>query len=200
MNTFIFDKKTIPPKFYLFSYGANNIDQLSTTLNYIPTKNIKHILKIESIGISIYGYERVLFGYSKRWNGAIASIIKSSSNKYVRGIITFIQNINNNFMVGNILINFYNLLKREEFLKTYILEVIGTYNGYPILAFIKNPSYVPRNNKVISNDYLMAILKTIHDSLYNVKNKISVPITLNIDINYLSNILSPTKIIISCEK
>jgi hypothetical protein len=52
---------------YLFSYGSNNITQLSTRIK-------RNILKSEIIPAYIENYTRIFCFYSSKWNGGVASI------------------------------------------------------------------------------------------------------------------------------
>lgn len=213
MSKYYYDKESLPNKFYLFSYGANNIKQLSKTLRY--NDNIEDNLKLSCIGLKIFGYHRDFFGNSKRWQGAIATISPKKFN-CVDGICLLIEKQNNNYKNNNILVNFDNLLNREEFPSTYILEKISndqepitpsqSDNNIPIIAFVVNPTYVPKTNAIVNEKYLTAILKTLIDYRYlKIQNnklfrKYYLPYDRNnifskylnkpycIEINYVNNI------------
>lgn len=68
--------------FPVFCYGSNNLKQLTKRLN----------LKKEpkSYPAFLEGYERVFRGYSKTWNGGIATI-KKNSKKNVYGFIVLLD-------------------------------------------------------------------------------------------------------------
>lgn len=179
----------LPNKFYLFSYGANYPKQIAKTLR-INDNTIKHL----SIGVQLYGYRREFFGNSKRWDGAIATITPKAMNDCVQGMILLIEKKNNKYYVHDKEVDFINLLNREEFPNTYIINLVGYYNDLPILAFVVNPVYIKNNpNKIkkVNKKYLDAIIKTvdIYDNTkinYTRDNKI-------LDIYYLNNKLPSSK-------
>lgn len=183
------DVNLLPSNFYLFSYGANNLKQLGQTFNYNTNINLTNTLILASIGYNLKGYKRIFFGNSSRWEGAVATIQKCNLKSCVRGILTKIENKKNNYFVNNNRVNFNNLLRREEFPSTYIIEQVGKYNNIPIIAFIKNPLYYPKSTKRVSSSYIIAILKTIIDS-FNLSNVNIINKKLILEICYENNCLS----------
>ena len=63
-------------KYQLFSYGSNNKDQLSARLGR----------DVKTTGAYAIGYARVFRGYSRGWQGGVASLIKDK-NKTTYGLI-----------------------------------------------------------------------------------------------------------------
>ena len=60
---------------YLFSYGSNNITQLSQRIK-------RNILKSEIIPAYIEDYTRIFCFYSSTWNGSVASIMYRRTCSY----------------------------------------------------------------------------------------------------------------------
>ena len=70
-----------PRTYSVFSYGSNSISQLRGRVNNSA---------LQSYPGYVDGYKRIFCGYSKRWKGGVASIIKK---KYIRtyGIIVYLS-------------------------------------------------------------------------------------------------------------
>ncbi len=136
--------------FYLFSYGSNIPKQLaerfSKGLEYnLNSLNIlEHEIEKNSIAAHISDMTRGFFSYSKTWHGAVATMVKED-NKKINGIALKINKNNYIFKIGNLDINFRNLMVSEAVntgkyeLKQVPLilssENKNTNNGY---AFIGN--------------------------------------------------------------
>jgi hypothetical protein len=177
----------LPNQFYLFSYGANNIDQLTKTLSF--EKNLKEEITRSADALDVYCYRREFFGDSPRWEGSVATIVHAEIDKCVSGLILLITKKGNDYFVSEERINFLNILKREEFQKVYIIEQICDHT-YPVVSFVMNPNYKIKKTKEASEKYLKAIWKTLKD--YR-KYKSSKNNEYLMKVKYLNNAL-PEKI------
>ena len=70
---------------YLFSYGSNNITQLSTRIK-------RNILKSEIIPAYIEDYTRIFCFYSSKWNGSVASIYPDKHKLVFGSLIVLAEN------------------------------------------------------------------------------------------------------------
>ncbi len=102
-------------EFYLFSYGSNNITQLAERFNKETNNNLDLMIttiKDNSHAAIIPNMKRGFFSNSSKWNCSTATLINQNDG-YVAGIALKITKINNNFTIGNLSINFRNLMINE---------------------------------------------------------------------------------------
>jgi len=148
----------LPKQFYLFSYGSNNIKQLSDRLKC----NIKNVIQSTRPG-TVYNYERSFFYHLRKWNGSVATICKNR-NRSVEGIFTKIVKNRNKFSINGQNILFINLVLQEGLHKNiYYLKHINNYKSTPIYAFIGNIKLFPNIVEQPSGIYLEAICKMLLD-------------------------------------
>lgn len=67
---------------YLFCYGSNSLSQIKKRVENNNLTNKKAYLP---------GYVRIFAGYSKKWNGGTASILKSSIDHHVKGSLVYLK-------------------------------------------------------------------------------------------------------------
>jgi hypothetical protein len=174
------DLQKLPFTFFLFSYGANNIENLARRCFGNPfsepsKEDIRHVSKVSYRWICS-GYQRSFFGYSDRWKGSVATIHRvSCKNLYVTGVLTQIQHIYDKkeecsrFFVHGERISFENLCHIESLNEEmYRLECIGSSSeDIPIYAFIGNHESQEEHPtlKYPSLAYQKAILRTHSDAL-----------------------------------
>lgn len=152
---------------YLFSYGSNSLNQLKKRL-----KNNK----LESKKAYVKGYTRIFAGNSTKWNGGVASIIKSNSNNIVKGNLVYLSEKEfcklDTYEGSNKNINPFskidNLYRRE-----YITVLDDNDNKINCITYMKN------NSNWInypSDEYLEAIKKNliVHWSDLDESNEILV--------------------------
>lgn len=132
---------------YLFSYGSNGLQQLSSRLN--RTVDTCHPGYLQN-------YTRIFGGYNENWKGAVASIIETT-NKRVYGILVPVS------------IKDIELL--DKFETGYYRKVIYVYNQ-KLCEHVKAYVYIMRDPTYVSlpsKEYLDAISKMLKDrkSKYN---------------------------------
>jgi len=153
--------------FYLVSYGSNGPEQLAERLNNNINNNLETTIKNNSYPALIPKMKRGFFSNSTNWNGAVATL-RDTNDGYVAGIALKITKLNDVFKVGELTVNFRNLMEKEAVnTGKYELKKLGTLkltdqivtNGY---AFIGNLNF---NNaetiKSPSIEYLEAIAKML---------------------------------------
>jgi gamma-glutamylcyclotransferase (GGCT)/AIG2-like uncharacterized protein YtfP len=138
---------------YLFSYGSNNISQLTERLN------IK-ILKSEIIPAYIEDYTRIFCFYSSKWNGSVASIYPNK-HQLVFGSL--------------IMLNEKELRKLDKFETNYTRKMIKVNDNY--FNKLNAHVYICNDTKFVkepSVEYLNNIKQNIYES-WKIKTK-KVPI------------------------
>ena len=139
---------------YLFSYGSNNPEQLKKRLQYEND--------IEAIPAHLNDFVRVFGGYSEKWNGAVASIVPCKGRR-VNGILTAVTSKDLDI-----------LDKYEVGYKRYNIQVTNrvTMKHQYAVVYIKvddiDYTYPP------SNDYILAISKTMSNIKYIKKTYIPI--------------------------
>lgn len=144
---------------YLFCYGSNSVHQIKERLNIYS--------EIEYFPGFINNYCRIFAGFSKKWNGGVASISFSKKNK-VYGII--------------IKINETDLKKLDMFEKGYIRKIMNVYSEYHNNYLCCNV-YIKYNEKYFdypSVKYIEAINKMLNDRYYDSPNNLSRKIIIKI--------------------
>ena len=68
---------------YLFCYGSNSVEQLKERVSNPNLQAKKAYLP---------GYIRIFAGFSKKWNGGVASLKKVNENYLTKGSIVFLNN------------------------------------------------------------------------------------------------------------
>ena len=134
---------------YLFSYGSNNITQLSKRIK-------RNILKSEIIPAYIENYTRIFCFYSSKWNGSIASIYPDK-DKLVFGSL--------------IMLDEKELRKLDMFETNYKRKMINVYDNY--FNKLNAHVYICNDTKFVkepSEDYLDNIKKNIYES-WKIKSK-----------------------------
>ncbi len=128
---------------YLFSYGSNNIIQLSKRIK-------RNILKSEIIPAYIENYTRIFCFYSSKWNGSVASIYPDK-DKLVFGSL--------------IMLNEKELHKLDKFETNYKRKMINVYDNY--FNKLNAHVYICNDTKFVkepSEDYLNNIKTNIYES------------------------------------
>jgi gamma-glutamylcyclotransferase (GGCT)/AIG2-like uncharacterized protein YtfP len=134
---------------YLFSYGSNNITQLSQRLK-------RKILKSEIIPAYIEDYTRIFCFYSSKWNGSVASIYPDKY-KLVFGSL--------------IMLNEKELRKLDKFETNYTRKMISVTDNY--FNKMNAHVYICNDTKFVkepSVEYLENIKKNIYES-WKIKTK-----------------------------
>ena len=148
---------------YLFSYGSNNITQLSERIK-------RNILKTEIIPAYIEDYTRIFCFYSSKWNGSVASIYPDK-NKLVFGSLIMLNET-----------DLYKLDKFETNYKRKMVKVCDNYfnkiNAHVYICndikFVKEPS-IEYLNKIKKNIYESWKIKTNNIPIYiKTKNCIEI--------------------------
>jgi|TARA_B110000483_G_scaffold234850_1_gene305523 gamma-glutamylcyclotransferase (GGCT)/AIG2-like uncharacterized protein YtfP len=145
-------KHPIDTGYYLFSYGSNSLNQLK--------KRVKNN-KLTGEKAYINGYTRIFAGKSNKWNGGVASIVKSNIDDTVKGSLVYLsdnelkrldifEGANKNENPFSKIDNFY----RREYITVFDSE----NNKINCIVYIKN-----NHNWVMypSNEYLEAVKKNI---------------------------------------
>lgn len=138
--------------YYLFSYGSNSLNQLKKRVKNNNIMGQKAYIK---------GYTRIFAGKSNKWNGGVASIMKSNINDILKGSLVYLsdnelkkldifEGANKNENPFSKIDNFY---RRE-----YITAFDSENNKINCIVYIKN-----NHNWVMypSNEYLEAVKKNI---------------------------------------
>jgi len=168
----------LPEEFYLFGFGANNVDNLAKRffgdINTSPTPaEIQAIEDYSSPGL-IKDWKRIFFGHSDKWDGSVSSLKKSEGDE-VYGVLTKIRREDRKFFVGSQEINLEGLFGIEAVDGgMYRFEPIAMFGGLYVYAFIGNEDGFPPK-KPPSKSYLNAIRKTISYSGVGVED-IEIPI------------------------
>jgi len=174
----------LPAHFYLFSFGANDEINLAKRLcgkiNEAGTKKEIKIIRNHSSAAFLPGYLRSFFGYSKNWNGSVATLIRTNKRESgTYGLITeFTKNRAGEFFIGKIRASLKNLCKVENIDGgMYVLrQVTKMRNNVPVYAFIGCVNRF-KNNILPSKAYLNAVGKTLHRSFPDAK-EIQIPVRL----------------------
>lgn len=184
------DLNLLPPKFFIFSYGANNIENIARRCFGDPYEEPfpEEIRMVENYTYRwvLHNYKRVFFSHSDRWGGSVATIHTSPEDQ-VSGILTHIQHISKgkqklyssmdnvvvnkisdderNFYIGNKEISLENLfhiesVNEEMYCFKYIDDVIST----PVYSFVGSLKEEYKNILPPSQKYLDAISKTLEDN------------------------------------
>jgi len=171
------DINRIPNKFYLFSYGANNIEQLSKKFG------INHqVLENNIEAYSAKGLKQVFFSNLDESSGSVATLKASPNNinNIVKGLLIKITKKHNKYKIGNVHINFINFLKLNAFPNSYVLSEINHRKKIPIFALVRNRNYLHPETVPVSDRYLKEICKTINDhyrlDLSNTRKSIIIDI------------------------
>lgn len=125
---------------YLFSYGSNNPEQLK--------ERLKKQSDIMYIPACIKDYTRIFGGYSKKWDGAVASIYPCKG-RHVYGILTRVTHVDIDI-----------LDKYEQGYYRKIIEVVEIQSNKKrrAIIYIKNDiTYICPPSK----EYIAAIQKTL---------------------------------------
>ena len=128
---------------YLFSYGSNNITQLSERIK-------RNILKSEIIPAYIEDYTRIFCFYSSKWNGSVASIYRDK-HKLVFGTL--------------IMLDENELRKLDKFETNYTRKMIRVNDNY--FNKLNAHVYVCNDTKFVkepSVEYINNIKKTKHSN------------------------------------
>lgn len=164
-NDYMISKKSLSKiilqKFAVFSYGSNSIKQLQGRLN-------NPFLK------SYYAYtlnhKRIFCGYSKNWNGGVASLIPYNNEK-TEGIVVFLnkqeieqldkyeKNYNKQKIICDIL---YKSLNKEYFIQEECIVYIANNNNFILFP---------------SEQYLVAINLMLNE--HNKTNTINISSLIN---------------------
>lgn len=125
-------------KFLLFSYGSNNPEQLAQRLER----------NVEVISAYAEGYQRVYRGWSQRWGGGVASLIKRQGSTCY-GLVCVVDNQDIKKM------DVY-----EGFPQSYRREVIKVMvEGKPEKAVVYISNNKEKNSPSVK--YLKAVFKTV---------------------------------------
>ena len=128
---------------YLFSYGSNNITQLSERLN-------KKIYTTDLIPAYLDNYIRIFCFHSTKWNGSVASIYPKK-NKLVFGTVIFLTE--------------KELIKLDRYETNYKRKLIqvfdNNFNKITVHIYICNDTKFIKNP---SKEYLNKIKKNIYES------------------------------------
>jgi gamma-glutamylcyclotransferase (GGCT)/AIG2-like uncharacterized protein YtfP len=130
----------------MFIYGSNNKDQLSKRINnnnltYIPAYLPDHI--------------RIFAGYSKKWDGGVATIYRKKNKKVFGAVVK---------------INIQEIKKLDKYEKGYIKENVKVIlnDKREIDAFTyKKIDYL--YDKPPSTEYINAIRKMLNENKFNKK-------------------------------
>jgi hypothetical protein len=154
-------------KIPIFSYGSNSISQIKGRL-----KNINLV----SYPAYANGYKRIFCGYSKNWNGGVATLIKKRFIK-TYGIIVYLDN--------------NELSKLDSYESTYIKkEIICNILINNIYSECKCITYIAKDNKWISlpsEQYLIAIKTMLEEHFSKFINYIII--SKKDDNNKIQNIM-----------
>jgi len=155
---FYFEKKLKYDNVYLFCYGSNSINQIKERLNIVSD--------IEYYPSHINNYSRIFCGFSKKWNGGVASIHPSLFNK-VYGITVKLNEkqleILDNFEKGyskNIIKVYFENDKKYHDTYVYIKNNI-IFNALPSLKYLDsiNEMLNDRNPKSSNRKIMIKIYK-----------------------------------------
>jgi len=169
----------LPQNFYLFGYGANNVENLAKRLfgNIAEpgTYSEVNLIKENSFPGIIKDWKRIFFGHSNNWGGSVASIKESEGNE-VYGVLTKINRIGKKFYIDKKEINLKGLFSVESVDSgMYWFQPISKIDNLYVYAFIGNTSEYPAR-KAPSEKYLNAIRKTLRYSTGNSKKYFDIPI------------------------
>lgn len=168
----------LPEKFYLFGFGANNVENLAKRffghIEDAPTKQEIKVVDYHSSPGLVEGWKRIFFGHSKKWSGSVGSLTRDK-NSEVMGVLTFITRKGKKFYLGEEEINLEGLFIVEAVDRgMYRFEPISCIDGYLVYAFIGNEDAFPAKAPP-SESYLNAIRKTVAYSGVD-SSKIDIPI------------------------
>ncbi|GAH10870.1 unnamed protein product, partial [marine sediment metagenome] len=87
------DLQYLPDEFCLFSFGANNVENLAKRffgdVNVAGTKEDVEIVDNYTTPAFLQGYLRTFFGYSRKWRGSVGSLTQTcEEDKGVYGLLT----------------------------------------------------------------------------------------------------------------
>ena len=151
---------------YLFSYGSNNITQLSERLN-------KKIYKSDLIPAYLDNYIRIFCFHSTKWNGSVASIYPKK-NKLVFGTVISLTEK-----------ELQKLDKYETNYKRKIIQVFDhNFNKMTVQTYICNDTNFV---KYPSKEYLNQIKQNIFESLKIKTNNIPIYIKTKTGIESYKN-------------
>lgn len=92
------DLRYLPGEFYLFSYGANDVENLAKRffgdVNVSGTTHDVDAVGDHTTSAFLQGYLRTFFGYSDKWKGSVASLIPTCErDKGVYGLLTHVKKV-----------------------------------------------------------------------------------------------------------
>lgn len=169
----------LPHNFYLFGYGANNVENLAKrffrNINEPGTYSEINLIKENSSPGIIKGWKRIFFGHSNNWEGSVASIRESEGNE-VYGVLTKISRIDEKFYIDKKEINLRGLFGVESVDNgMYWFQPISKIDNLYVYAFIGNVSKYPAR-KAPSKKYLDAIRETLRYATGKQEKYIDIPI------------------------
>lgn len=139
----------------IFSYGSNHMNQLKT--------RIEKESDIDFNSAYISNYTRIFAGYSKRWNGGVASIYPNKGDRVYGSVFYLTKD---------------EIEKLDKFEGGYTRSIInimeklnGEYQASKAFVYIKIEIYY---SHFPSEDYLLAILKMHNESDREEKKNISI--------------------------
>lgn len=163
------DLKHLPDEFCLFSFGANNIENLAKRFfsdpNVAGTKEEVDVIAKHTTPAFLHGYLRTFFGYSKRWRGSVGSLTPTcEKDKGVYGLLTHFKKDPSSakFFIGDKIANLKALCNVEAVDSgMYRLKHVGNLQGdIFVYAFVGCHKKFPAKGPP-SRDYLNAIGKTV---------------------------------------
>jgi|TARA_B110000444_G_scaffold230728_1_gene238176 gamma-glutamylcyclotransferase (GGCT)/AIG2-like uncharacterized protein YtfP len=134
---------------YLFSYGSNNITQLTERLN-------RKIYTTDIIPAYLDNYIRIFCFHSTKWNGSVASIYPKK-NKLVFGTVISLTE--------------KELRKLDKFETNYKRKIIKVYDNHFNKMTVQ--TYICNDTKFVkypSKEYLDQIKQNIYES-WKIKTK-----------------------------
>ena len=155
-------------KYAIFSYGSNSLKQLQGRLN-------NPLLK--SYDAYTLNYKRIFCGYSKNWNGGVASLIPCNNEK-TEGIVVFLnkeeieildkyeKNYNKQKIICNVL---YKSLNKEFFIEEECIVYIANNNDFIIVPSMQ---YLVAINLMLNQhnkNNTINISGLINNNLVNIK-------------------------------
>lgn len=162
------DLQHLPDEFYLFSFGANNVENLAKRffgdVNVAGTKEEVGTIDNYTTPAFLQGYLRTFFGYSKKWRGSVSSLTPTCErDKGVYGLLTQFKKLDDvKFVIGDKIANLKALCDVEAVGSgMYMLKHVGNLQGgIFVYAFVGCHNKFPAKGPP-SRDYLNAIGKTL---------------------------------------
>lgn len=133
------------PVVLLFSYGSNNVEQLS--------QRVKRVTPFQVSPAYIENYTRIFAGYSRRWNGGVASLYPAKGMRTYGSLVEIsTQELDE--------LDKYEQGYTRIIMPVYCLEKQGPQNAF---VYVKNNPVITH---LPSESYMRSIRKQLIDARY----------------------------------